>query len=41
MSEEDVLGLFETCSNAGRWGPADEIETANFITEEKEGCPPE
>jgi kynurenine formamidase len=35
MSEEDVLGLFETCSNAGRWGAADEIGTANFITEEK------
>jgi len=35
MTEEDVLRLFETCSNAHRWGPDDERGTLNYITREK------
>lgn len=35
LSEEEVLGLFQSCSNAGRWGSNDEMGTANFITPEK------
>ncbi len=31
MSEDEVLALVETCSNAGRWGPDDELGTLNFI----------
>ncbi len=33
-SEAEVLGYLETCSNAGRWGPADELGTLNLITAE-------
>lgn len=32
MSEQQVIGLFESCSNRGRWGDADELGTLNFIT---------
>lgn len=32
MPEEEVLSLFETCSNAGRWGDDDELGTLNYIT---------
>lgn len=32
MSEAAVLALFESCSNAGRWGANDELGTANYIT---------
>jgi kynurenine formamidase len=35
MTEEEVLGLFETCSNTGRWGPDDERGTLNYVTPEK------
>lgn len=35
MTEEEVLGLFETCSNVGRWGPDDEMGTLNLITPDK------
>src|SRR5207248_562108 len=35
MTEEEVLRLFETCSNAGRWGPDDERGTLNYVTREK------
>jgi kynurenine formamidase len=35
MNEEDVLRLFETCSNAGRWGPDDEAGTLNYVTCDK------
>jgi len=31
-SEADVLGYFERCSNAGRWGPDDQLGTLNLIT---------
>jgi len=32
MDEADVLGLFERCSNVGRWGPDDMLGTLNFVT---------
>jgi kynurenine formamidase len=35
MTEDEVLRLFETCSNAGRWGPDDERGTLNYVTREK------
>jgi kynurenine formamidase len=35
LSEQDVLGLFERCSNAGRWGDDDERGTLNHITPAK------
>jgi kynurenine formamidase len=35
MNEEDVLRLFETCSNTGRWGPDDEAGTLNYVTGDK------
>jgi kynurenine formamidase len=34
MPESDVLALFASCSNTGRWGPDDELGTLNFITPE-------
>lgn len=35
MDETEVLRLFETCSNVGRWGPDDGVGTLNLITAEK------
>jgi kynurenine formamidase len=35
MTEDEVLALFERCSNAGRWGPDDQLGTLNFVTAEK------
>jgi kynurenine formamidase len=35
MTEEEVLGLFEICSNADRWGADDERGTLNYVTPEK------
>jgi hypothetical protein len=35
MTEDEVLDLFTKCSNAGRWGPEDELGTLNLITSEK------
>lgn len=35
MDEAEALGLFERCSNVGRWGPADQIGTLNHITDQK------
>jgi kynurenine formamidase len=35
MTEEEMLALFETCSNAQRWGPDDERGTLNYVTREK------
>jgi kynurenine formamidase len=32
MTEEEILDLFETCSNAGRWGADDERGTLNYVT---------
>lgn len=34
-SEAEALALFESCSNAGRWGPDDELGTLNLIDERK------
>jgi len=35
LSEQEVLGLFERCSNAGRWGDDDERGTLNHIAPAK------
>jgi kynurenine formamidase len=35
MNENEVIELFQTCSNAGRWGDEDELGTLNYITPEK------
>jgi hypothetical protein len=32
MTEEEILDLFESCSNAGRWGVEDERGTLNYVT---------
>ena len=34
MNDEEVLELFDSLSNWGRWGADDTIGTANFITPE-------
>lgn len=35
MDELQVLELLERCSNAGRWGPDDDLGTLNYITPAK------
>jgi kynurenine formamidase len=35
LSEDEVVDLFNTCSNVGRWGSADELGTLNYITPAK------
>jgi kynurenine formamidase len=35
MSEDEVIELLDSCSNAGRWGPDDELGTLNYITNSK------
>ena len=35
MDEAQVIALFESCSNVGRWGDDDELGTLNFITAER------
>ena len=35
MEAEQLAALFEACSNAGRWGPDDELGTLNLITRDK------
>jgi len=35
LSEVEALRLLCTCSNAGRWGPDDELGTLNLITQAK------
>jgi kynurenine formamidase len=35
LTEDEALELLRTCSNAGRWGPDDELGTLNLITAEK------
>jgi hypothetical protein len=32
LTEDEALELLRTCSNAGRWGPEDELGTLNLIT---------
>jgi kynurenine formamidase len=31
MTEDEVVALFDTCSNVGRWGPDDQLGTLNLI----------
>jgi kynurenine formamidase len=40
LAEQDVLALFDRCSNAGRWGEDDERGTLNFVCPEvtREAC---
>jgi kynurenine formamidase len=33
MTEDEIVALFERCSNTGRWGPDDELGTLNHITD--------
>jgi kynurenine formamidase len=35
VDEDELTGLFERCSNRGRWGADDELGTLNYITNEK------
>jgi kynurenine formamidase len=35
MTEDEVLALFETCSNTGRWGADDQLGTLNLITADR------
>lgn len=35
MDDEELLDLFSTCSNRGRWGTDDELGTLNYITPAK------
>jgi len=35
MTEEQVRGFFTSLSNWGKWGPADQLGTLNYITAEK------
>jgi kynurenine formamidase len=35
MSEDEMLTMFDTLSNKGRWGADDELGTLNYITPEK------
>lgn len=35
MQLPELRALFDACSNAGRWGPADERGTANYIDQDK------
>ncbi|WP_326834705.1 cyclase family protein [Amycolatopsis rhabdoformis] len=34
-TEDEVLAWFESLSNWGRWGPADQLGTLNLVTDEK------
>ena len=33
MTGEEIVALFDRCSNTGRWGPDDELGTLNYITD--------
>jgi kynurenine formamidase len=35
MNEAEILELFKSCSNVGRWGQNDELGTLNYITRDK------
>jgi len=35
FTEEELKGVFEKCSNWGRWGKDDERGALNFITDKK------
>jgi kynurenine formamidase len=35
LTDEELEAMFRRCSNAGRWGPDDELGTLNYITPKK------
>lgn len=35
LADEELEAMFRRCSNAGRWGPDDELGTLNYITPKK------
>ena len=35
MSEDEIVSMFDKCSNKGRWGEEDELGTLNYITPQK------
>ena len=35
LTDAELEAMFHRCSNAGRWGPDDELGTLNYITPEK------
>jgi kynurenine formamidase len=35
VDDEELLAIFESCRNWGRWGDDDELGTLNYITDEK------
>jgi kynurenine formamidase len=35
MTDDEIVALFERCSNKGKWGPDDELGTLNYITSDK------
>jgi kynurenine formamidase len=35
VTDEEIIALFDRCSNTGRWGPEDELGTLNYITDAK------
>jgi kynurenine formamidase len=35
LTDEEIVTLFDRCSNAGRWGTDDELGTLNYVTDTK------
>ena len=35
MTDDEIVALFDRCSNQGKWGPDDELGTLNYITTDK------
>jgi kynurenine formamidase len=35
LTDDELQAMFERCSNAGRWGPDDELGTLNYVTPQK------
>ena len=40
VETQELAALFAACSNAGRWGPDDELGTLNLITPPRADGPP-
>ena len=40
VEAQELAALFAACSNAGRWGPDDELGTLNLITPARADAPP-
>ncbi|MGF6884447.1 kynurenine formamidase [Nocardia sp. GAS34] len=34
MTDDELIALFDRCSNTGKWGPHDELGTLNYITDD-------